>query len=138
MAAYVTVGGIDYPVIFDPPGETANILQLPEITEPALLKLYAVLEGDANPDRFITYTNLVKLLQTKAGIRVGQHTVVVGTNTVLFKVGGVNTPIGSANFSVIFTKEAVLGISDISKTTNGFTFNAIEPGLIDYIAILNT
>lgn len=136
--AYVTIGGIDYPVIFDPPGETANILQLPAITDPTLLKLYGVLEGDANPDRYITYANFVTLLQTKASIRVGQHTVTAGANSVVFKVGGVNTPLASVNFGVIFTKEAILGISDVVKSVNGFTFNAVDPGTIDYIAILNT
>lgn len=138
MAAYVEIGGVQYPVIFDPPGEQTNLLQLNEIEDPALLKLYAVLEGDLNPDRYITYANLVQLLQTKANIRAGQKTVAAGVNSVVFQAGGVNTPVSSTNYAVIYTNEATLGISDIAKTVNGFTFNAIDPGIIDYIVIINS
>lgn len=138
MAAHVTIGGIDYPVIFDSPGETSNILQQQEITEPALLKLYAVLEGDANPDRYITFENLVKYLFPKASLRVGTVNVTTGSNQIIFTVGGVNTPFGSLSYAFIPTKGYELGLSDLTKYVERVTFEAMEPGTMDYIAILFT
>lgn len=138
MAAHVTIGGTDYPVIFDAPGETANILQLNEITEPTLLKMYAVLEGDAIPDRFITYTNLVKLLQKNSNIRVGQATLVVGTNTITYQVGGINTPMLNTNYALLIFGGSELGAYDRVKFTDKFTISVIDAGTIDYIVISNT
>jgi hypothetical protein len=138
MAAHVTIGGIDYPVIFDPPGETSNILQQQEIEEPALLKLYAVLEGDANPDRYITFENLVKYLFPKASLRVGTKNVTVGSNQIIFKVGGIDTPFATLNYAFIPTKGYELGLSDLTKYVECVTFEAMEPGTMDYIAILFT
>lgn len=138
MAAHVTIGGIDYPVIFDPPGETSNILQQQQITEPALLKLYAVLEGDANPDRYITFENLVKYLFPKASLRVGTVNVTAGSNQIIFKVGGIDTPFATLNYAFIPTKGYELGLSDLTKYVERVTFEAMEPGAMDYIAILFT
>jgi hypothetical protein len=138
MAAHVTIGGIEYLVEFDPPGETANILQLPEGTDPNLLKYYGVYEGDANPDRWISYVNLVKLLFAKANVRAGTKVVTVGLNTVVFQVGGVNTPYSVTTYALIPFGASELGLYDFNKTVGGFTFYAMNAGTIDYISILNT
>jgi hypothetical protein len=138
MAAHVTIGGVDYNVVFDPPGETANILQLTAGTDPSTLKFYGVLEGDSVPDRVITYANLVSLLFPKASVRVGSHSVTVGANTIMFTVGGVNTPFSVTTYAFFQSKEAILGLSDFVQYVDRITFNAIDAGTMPYIAILNT
>jgi len=138
MAAHVTIGGVEYPVVFDAPGEMANILQLTEITDPSFLKLYGVLEGDTVPDRQITYVNLIRLLLEKSSVRANQHTVTVGNNTVVFKIAGVNTPFTVLTYSLVMFGASEIGIYDVVKTTGGFTFKAMGAGTINYIATLNT
>lgn len=138
MAAHVTIGGTDYPVIFDPPGDTSNILQQQEITEPGLLKFYAVLEGDANPDRYITFENLAKYMLSKSIVRAGTANVVNGVNEILFKVGGVNTPLTTTNYIVVFSKGYELGLSNVTKYVERFTVESIDAGTIDYFVILFT
>lgn len=138
MGAHVTIGGTDYPVIFDAPGEQSNILQQPEGTEPSVMKFYGVIEGDANPDRYITYANLVKLLLSAANVRVGSKVVTAGANSEIFKVASVNTPFSVTSYALIFTKGYELGISDVVKYVDHFTLTSIDAGTIDYIAILFT
>jgi hypothetical protein len=143
MAAHVTIGGVDYPVIFDGTGEEVNILQLNELTNPAVpdVWFYAAIEGDPDPDRKMSYTNLVQFLALKNNERSkGNLAVTAGLNSkILFQVAGVNAPLASANYSLqIFDPNNAVGVQLISNDAAGFTINCQAAGVIHYIATLNT
>ena len=132
MGAHVTIGGTDYPVIFDDPGEQANLLQLTAETNPALLQFYGVIEGDAVPDRKITYNNLVQALLPYNNIRVGAGISCNGTDgqTINFDTELAGTP----SILLIFDYQGK-GITRVSYTSTGFVINSLEVGLFDYLAI---
>ncbi len=138
MGAYVEIGGIQYPVQFDPPGELANILQIPEADSPVFMKFYGVIEGDAQPDRQISYADLVKFLYSASNIRVGEADLIEGVNTIIFKVGGTNTPFTTTGYAIVYTKGYELGLYDEAKQVDSFKISAMNPGKINYIAILFT
>lgn len=132
MAAHVTIGGTDYPVIFDTPGEQANLLQLNEITNPSGLKLYAVKEGDADPDRFITYANLVQtLLQANTKIGVGIACSGIEGQAISYAPGA---DLPSDIYLLIINDYQGKGITRVSYNKSGFVINSLESGLFDYLA----
>jgi hypothetical protein len=132
MAAYVEIGGIQYPVVFDAPGEQSNLLQLTEITNPAGLQLYAVHEGDAVPDRKITWENLVQSLLPKADIRIGKAVACNGTSDQ--SINFESSMAGVPSILIVYDYEN-RGITRKSYTESGLVIDSLEAGLFDYLAI---
>lgn len=141
MAAHVTIGGVDYPVIFDGTGEEVNILQLNELTNPSVpdVWLYAAIEGDADPDRKMSYTNLVQFLALKSNSRSAANVVVVaGNNTITWQMAGVNAPFASAVYSVFILDKDEIGVRLISQAAGSIVVNCQTGGTIHVLATLNS
>jgi hypothetical protein len=123
--------------------ENVNILQLNELSNPSVsgVKFYAVIEGDSDPDRWISYDNLIKFLALKSNERsIGNKVVNAGNNTITWQMLGVNAPFGSVNYSVIIYDPLGLGAQLVegSQTINGITVNCLSGGTIHIIATLNS
>lgn len=116
--------------------EELNILQLNggvPATSPANGVFYIVIN---NVDNFITWETMVSLLLAKSKVRAGIVNLSQGSNTITFKVNGIDTPFESTDYSFIPISTA--GIQEISRDETGVVLTALEAGALNYIAILNT
>jgi hypothetical protein len=121
--------------------ENVNILQLNELTNPSVpdVWFYCAIEDDLDPDRKMSYTNLVQFMALKNNTRaVGNYVVIAGNNTITWQMGGVNTPFISDEYSVQILDPNGIGVKLISQNAASITVNCFEGGVVHVIAILNT
>lgn len=119
--------------------EQVNILQLNSgvpFTDPTSGYLYIVIGGI---DGFISTDNLLKYMLGKENIRAhGSVAVTEGSNDIVFEVDGVPTALASADYSIILFENSGIGNEITAQDEEGFTINAANDGLLNYIVILNT
>ncbi|MDD5013673.1 MAG: hypothetical protein PHW73_01045 [Atribacterota bacterium] len=100
---------------------------------------YAAIEGDPNPDRKMSYTNLVQFMSLKNNVRaVGNKVVTVGENIITWQIAGVDAPMASVDYSVQIFDPNGIGIQLTDQTADDITIDCLTEGVIHVIATLNT
>ena len=117
--------------------ELINILELNEgiaLEDPTSATFYCVKNGQDYP---IEYETLRAFFNQDKRAK-GAIAATAGEQTITFEVGGVATPLASANYSILIWSDVEGMVTPTAQDENGFTVDLIDACNLNYQAILNT